>query len=109
MFLDPRSTRVFLYREYVDMRKAHNGLSAIVTQVLKLDPLSGSIFLFVSRNRKIAKALLWDGTGFMIIHKKLERGRIMSFASLREVREITAQELGGILSGARVVLDVNLI
>jgi len=100
---------VFLYRDYVDMRKAHNGLSALVVNSLKKDPLSGSIFLFVSRNRKIAKALLWDGTGLIIIHKKLERGKIMSFDKLDKVRQISSQELSYILSGAKVVLDVKLI
>lgn len=76
--------QVFIYRNYVDMRKGHNGLSYLVRHEMNLDLLSGSIFLFAGRNRRSAKALMWDGTGLLLIHKKLESGKFMSFKNLKE-------------------------
>lgn len=57
------------------MRKSFDGLAAIVRSELGADPLSGEMFLFVSRDRRRAKVLLWDGTGLCVYAKRLERGR----------------------------------
>ena len=43
--------------------------------------LSGDVFLFVSKNRKRAKALLWDGTGLCLYAKRLEKGRFTALWS----------------------------
>ena len=37
-------------------------------------PLSGSAFVFFSKNRQSVKILRWDGDGFLLYHKRLERG-----------------------------------
>lgn len=75
MITGSRSVRVLAYDEPVDMRKSFDGLSAIVRDRLGADPLSGQMYLFVSRNRKRAKVLLWDGTGLCVYAKRLEQGR----------------------------------
>ncbi len=110
MIIDPRTTRVYVYRTPVDMRKGHNGLSALVMEKMRpcANLLSGSIFFFVSRNRKAAKALMWDETGLVVFHKRMERGRIMGFERLLEGHEITCQQLMLIMAGAQVVLDVQV-
>lgn len=66
---------VFAYASPVDMRKSFDGLAAIVRSELDADPLSGEMFLFVSRDRRRAKVLLWDGTGLCVYAKRLEQGR----------------------------------
>ncbi|RYZ89879.1 MAG: IS66 family insertion sequence hypothetical protein [Proteobacteria bacterium] len=48
---------IFLYRSFVDMRKSINGLSQIVSEQLKVNPCNGSLFVFISRDRTILKAL----------------------------------------------------
>ena len=58
-----RHVAVYAYTQPTDMRKSFDGLAALVTQGLQRDPLGGDLFLFVSRNRKRAKVLLFDGTG----------------------------------------------
>jgi transposase len=57
------------------MRKGFDGLTALVKQSLKEDPLSGDLYLFLGRSGKLVKALLWDRTGFIVIAKRLEKGR----------------------------------
>lgn len=71
----PRTIRVWAYGRPTDLRKGYNGLVGLVKQELREDPLSGDLFLFVSRRRTGCKVLLWDGTGLCIFMKKLERGR----------------------------------
>jgi transposase len=62
----------------VDMRKSYDGLFAIARDVLGHNPLNGHVFLFVSKGRKRAKVLLWDGTGLCIYQKRLEKGRFIA-------------------------------
>ena len=69
-----RQVSVYAYTQPTDMRKSFDALSALVTYSLARDPLSGDLFLFVSRNRKRAKVLLWDGTGLCVYAKRLEQG-----------------------------------
>lgn len=71
----PRTMRVFLAREPVDMRKQANGLWAEVQNRLGEDPFGGSLFVFSNRNRNLLKMLYWDGTGVWVFAKRLEKGR----------------------------------
>lgn len=70
-----RRVTVYAYAQPTDMRKGFDGLSALVNQGLTRDPLSGDVYIFVSRDRVRAKVLHWDGTGLCIYAKRLERGR----------------------------------
>ena len=74
-----RRVAVYAYGAPTDMRKGFDGLGALVTQQLARDPLSGDVYLFLSRDRVRAKVLHFDGTGLCVYAKRLERGR---FASL---------------------------
>ena len=69
--------RLFLARAYVDMRKSFDGLSSLVIGQLNKDPLNGDAYLFVGRDRKRLKVLLWDGDGFWLFMKRLAKGRFI--------------------------------
>jgi transposase len=56
------------------MRSSYDSLSMRVKEVLKKDPMSGHLFLFVNSSRTSLKALYYDGTGLVIVSKRLERG-----------------------------------
>jgi transposase len=68
------SCRYYLYRPAVNMRKSFDGLMGIVQNELKMDPLSAAIFIFLNRRRNQVKLLLWEGDGFSLYHKRLEKG-----------------------------------
>jgi len=70
-----RQLRVFAFGQPVDMRNGFDGLFALVTNQLRRDVLAGDLFLFVSKTRKRAKVLFWDGTGLCVYAKRLEKGR----------------------------------
>lgn len=56
------------------MRSSYDSLSERAKKVLKKDPMSGHLFLFINSSRTSMKALYYDGTGIVIISKRLERG-----------------------------------
>jgi len=105
-----RNLAVWAYPQPVDLRNGYDGLAALVSQKLRMNPISGDCFLFSNRTRTRAKVLLWDGTGLCIYQKRLEQGR---FASLwqRErggVVELTMSELALFLEGSRAMEHVKL-
>ncbi len=69
-----RRTKVFVSREPTDMRASYDTLFSKAKGVLNQDPFSGHLFLFISRRRTSIKCLFYDGTGFVIVAKRLERG-----------------------------------
>jgi len=66
--------RMFLYSGPADMLMGFDGLSGLVINKLKQNPMSGDIFIFINRQRTLIKLLVWDQTGFAIWHKRLEQG-----------------------------------
>ena len=56
------------------MRKAFDGLCGIISSVLNRDPLDGSVYIFINRHRNRMKCLVWDGDGFWLFYKRLEKG-----------------------------------
>ena len=71
----PRGVSVFAFDEPCDMRKSFDTLTALVTERMSRDVLSGDLFLFVARDRRRAKVLYFDGTGMCLLAKRLEKGQ----------------------------------
>lgn len=103
--------RVFAYPKPVDLRLGYSGVVGLVRSGLGRDPLSGDLFLFVSRRRRSCKVLSWDGTGLCLFMKRLERGRFAALwcaeAARPEVR-LTASELALFVEGCALVGRVPL-
>jgi len=87
------------------MRKGFDGLYGMVSSQLDRDPLSGDMFLFVARNRKRAKVLMWDGTGLCLYAKRLEKGKFAKLWAGEDITSIklTMSELQLFLEGSRLV------
>jgi transposase len=98
----PGSVRVYLCRTPCDKRKSFDGLHALVREHLELDAVAGHLFVLASRRRDRVKILYWDRDGFAVWSKRLEEGTYaVPFGQNDEERrrEITAPELGALLSG----------
>ena len=99
MIFDLSKARIFLRPGVTDMRKAVNGLSAIVKGKMGQDPFSGSVYLFCSRDRRLLKAVYWDKTGFWLSQKRLEKEKYPWPQDEGEARELKAEQLQMLLAG----------
>ena len=83
MLNDFSGSKVYLACGYTDLRRGIDGLATIVEQQFKLDPCSDALFLFCGRRTDRIKALYWEGDGFLLLYKRLEK-RLVSVAAQRE-------------------------
>jgi transposase len=95
----------FIYQGSTDMRKGYYGLSGLVRNELGSDPLSGSVYVFFSKSRQTVKLLMWEGDGFVVYAKRLERGCYEVFNKQISARQspISYQHLVMLLSGISLV------
>lgn len=97
-----KAEHIYIACGHTDMRKAIDGLSAIVLNNFQLNPFQNSLFLFCGRRRDRIKALLWEGDGFVLLYKRLESGSYQWPRDEDEVRTITRQELRWLLEGLSI-------
>lgn len=71
----PPSVRVYLASKPVDMRFGHDGLMSIVQSTWGHDPYSGHLFAFIGKRGDRIKLLYFDRGGFVLVYKRLEKGR----------------------------------
>jgi len=81
------------------MRKQINGLAAIIQESLGRDPLDGSLYMFLGKDKKRLKAIYWDRNGFCMWQKRLERDRFPWPKDEGAVRELDEEHLEMLLSG----------
>lgn len=96
-----RRTKIFVCKEATDMRASYDSLFERAKTVLSKDPYSGHLFLFVNRCRTTCKCLYYDGTGFVIISKRLDRGTFSLVNPLfKDEVILTEAEFGLFFEGA---------
>jgi transposase len=72
MILPAQTVRIVIATKPVDFRKGHDGLAAYAHKHLGLDPHSGLVIVFRSKRGDRLKILVWDGSGLVLIYKRLE-------------------------------------
>jgi len=97
----PAAVRIFVCRGATDLRRSFDRLSAMVTEVLRQDPLSGHLFVFFNRRKDRVKILIWERGGFWLLYKRLETG---TFAPV-DAEEISGRELFLLLEGIEVIRE----
>lgn len=99
-----RSQRYFMYSCAADMRRGYDGLCGMVRDEFLKNPLSGDVFIFLSKRKDRIKLLQWQGDGFAIFQKRLEKGTfempLTDSSSLHA--EISPQNLMLILEGIKL-------
>lgn len=69
-----KGRRVWARSGPTDLRKGFGGLAALIERELGQDLIQGDLFLFLSRDRRMLKIVAWDGTGLVMLGKRLARG-----------------------------------
>jgi len=98
----PPTVRIFVAREPADLRKGFDGLAGLVTDLVDEDPQSGHLFAFFNRRRNRVKILLWDGSGYWLLYKRIEHGRFRVYDRVSRNKgsfELTASDLWLLLEG----------
>lgn len=91
--------RYYVCTTTIDMRNGFDGLAGIVRNHLKKDPISGEVFIFLNKPRTHVKILYWDGDGFALFYKRLERGRYSLPVHNEPSKQVKREELLMLLEG----------
>jgi transposase len=95
--------RYFFYSGLTDMRKGFDSLCGLVREEFKMNPMSGDVFIFLSKTRNKIKLLQWQRDGFAIYYKRLEKGAFeMPLIEKDHTAIITSQQLVLIMEGIKL-------
>jgi transposase len=95
----PSGARILLATRPVDFRKGAHGLAALAAEVLGEDPFSGAVLVFRSRRADRVKILVWDGSGLVLVWKRLEGGAFRWPAVADGVLRLSAVEFAALFDG----------
>ena len=91
--------RVMVATKPVDFRKGAEGLAALVRERLGADPFSGVIYVFRSKRADRVKLIFWDGSGVVLVAKRLENGRFNWPAVHDGVMRLSAAQFQALFEG----------
>lgn len=96
-----RRTKVFVSKEPTDMRASYDTLFAKAKGVLNQDPFSGHLFVFINSRRNCIKCLYYDGTGLVLLCKRLEKSTFSKINPMFKAEIVlTAAEFALFFEGA---------
>lgn len=99
------ATNIYIVTGYTDMRRAIDGLYAIIVDKLNEEPDRRSIYLFCGKRCDRIKILLREPDGYTLLYKRLDpnvQGRFRWPRNADEVRSITWQQLDWLMSGLEI-------
>lgn len=99
MLKDWSNLKIFIRPGNTDMRKQINGLAALVQELMNLDPLDGSLYLFAGMGGRRLKILYWDRNGFCLWQKRLYKDVFPWPREAGEVRSLSIVQLEMLLDG----------
>lgn len=104
MIFNAKRNKIFFYNYFIDLRKGHSSLAMLITEKTNFEIMEGSLFLFVSKNKKSLKGVFFDGSGLVLLHKKLEAGKFMTFNMSTAAFEVNENEFKIIFHGGQIPL-----
>jgi transposase len=99
MIAAPTGVKVMVATKPVDFRKGADGLAALVREQLCHDPFSGTIFVFRSKRADRLKILAWDGSGLVLLWKRLEQNSFRWPPISDGVMRLSASQLAALMEG----------
>jgi transposase len=99
MIAVPAGVRVFVATKPIDFRKGGDGLLAVVRETLGQDPFSGAMFVFRAKRADRVKIVAWDGSGLVLVWKRLEHGRFKWPPICDGAMRLTPSQLAALFDG----------
>lgn len=93
------AVRVMMATKPVDFRKGAEGLAALVRDTMGADPFSGALYVFRAKRADRVKLVFWDGTGVVLVSKRLEDGEFRWPKVEDGVMRLTAAQLQALFEG----------
>ncbi|MDR2832225.1 MAG: IS66 family insertion sequence element accessory protein TnpB [Streptococcaceae bacterium] len=104
MILDLKQVpNIFVICGKTDLRKGIDGLATLVTEEYGMDPFDQSLFLFCGSQPNRFKALYWDTTGFILLYKRFENGKLQWPNNKDEIKQLTFDQVDRLLSGLAII------
>ncbi len=94
------TVRVMMATRPVDFRKGIDGLATLVRDTMGADPFSGAVYVFRSKRADRVKLVFWDGSGVVLVAKRLEEGRFCWPMIENGVVRLTAAQLSALLEAS---------
>ena len=109
--LNPKDYRnIYIVCGFTDMRGGINTLSSIIEGCYKMNAFIGkTLFLFCGRKANTIKGLIWEGDGFLMLTKRLERGRYTWTRTSEEVRAMSSEQFRWLMHGFPSVHQFRLL
>lgn len=95
-------SKIYLIEGSTDLRKGIDGYVNLIQYEFHLDPFSDCLYLFCNRSHNKLKILYWDGTGFWLLYKRLEKGHFKWIKKESGTLSITHQQLNWLLEGLKI-------
>lgn len=99
MIVPPGPVRVMVALKPVDFRKGMDGLAALVKEELKADPFGGVIYVFRAKRADRLKLIFWDGTGLVMVTKRLDEGKFRWPKVTEDVMRLSPAQFTTLLEG----------
>lgn len=95
----PNKIRILICTQKIDFRRSIDGLSILVADLFKQNPISDYLFVFRNNYGDRVKVLYWDRNGFVLWYKRLEKGRFKLPPLKDGCFELNLQQLRWLLEG----------
>jgi len=104
-----RNTDIQVAIQPADFRQGIDGLAAICKQRLACNPRSGTLFVFINRNKTMIRALVYDNNGFWLMTKRLSKGKFRGWPTANQpITAMEAKSLRQLLDGHYQPLEINV-
>jgi transposase len=93
------TVKVLVATKPIDFRRGADSLVALVREQLRHDPFCGTIFVFRSKRADRLKIVAWDGSGLVLLWKRLEHGAFRWPPISDGVMRLSASQLAALMDG----------
>jgi len=99
VIVPPAGVRVLIASKPVDFRKGMDGLAALAKEALAEDPFSGTVLVFRAKRADRVKILFWDGSGLLLVSKRLEQGGFKWPPIMDGMMRLSPAQLAALIEG----------